>query len=535
MKRFKNHFLSWCAATLFLTVVLSACAPNPTQEIVINKNDGSFDIGVLQTDPGKAGDATNALDETAATDVTDTTVPTEAAVYKAIQHMEPFTSTDKSVEFAFNIDQSIIDQTYPVVEVCPHMFTGDDAQTIANALFGNLTFYEAAPTLGEIKDIFSKAEMRSAIQRWSTYTNKEALIKLIPKLADRSALMDMYLQRIKGDVADFSLLLEEIPEENIHPETKWEFQPEWRYMYTEEQVPADRRNSKGNNQQICVTTTVGDIPYRLNFTTNNGSAYKLNTIFAYPGTVYSPMGVDNDIFIAQLCRTKEPTETQIENVKKKAVETLNSMGIGLWEVANYSLNKSNEEGSASYVITINAVPVFEGVAAMYRTQLDNLSENFSASYYLTEAFLQFSANGDLVNLRLSSPVDIVNVVNKNVAIMDINELLERTKNHLSLSDKNAYGLSGQLLQDYQKSAGEDFICKIELSKLDFGLIRVKVAGSKENYYYIPGMIVYGSVDYCGKDSGEIYVSSGRSLGAERVIPLVALNAIDGSIIDLNNG
>lgn len=535
MKRYKNHFLSWCAATLFLAVVLSACAPNPTQEIVINKNDGSFDIGVLQTDPGKAGDATNALDETNTTAVTDTTVPTEAAVYKSIQHTESFASTDKSVEFTFNIDQSIIDQTYPVVEVCPHMFTGDDAQTIANALFGNVAFYESAPTLGGIKDIFSKEEIRLAIKRWSAYTNKEALIELIPSLADRGSLMDMYLQRIKGDIADFSLLLEEIPETNIHPETKWEFQPDWKYLYTEDEVSDELRNNKRSNQQICVTTTVGDIPYRLNFTTNNGSEYKLNTIFAYPGTVYSPMGVDRDIFIAQLCRTEEPSAEQIDNVKNKAVDMLDRMGIGTWSVANYSLDKTNEEGIPEYMITINAVPVFEGVPAMYRTQLDNLSENFSASYYLTEAFLQFSANGDLVNLRLSSPVDIVNVVNKNVAIMEVDELIERSKNHLSLSDKNTYGLSGQLLQDYQKSAGEDFICKIELSKLDFGLIRVKVAGSKENYYYIPGMIVYGSVDYCGKDSGEIYVSSGRSLGAERVIPLVALNAIDGSIIDLNNG
>ena len=531
MKKKERYLTNMCVLSLLVALVTSACAKNPTQDAVISKNDGSFDISVLQTEPQKTGDTTDAPNTTDGQDGHDV-----STLYESLKFESSFFSTDGSVEFSLNIDQSIIDQAYPVVEVRPHMLTGDDAQNIASALFGNLTFYEAAPTLGEIKDIFSKAEMRSAIQRWSTYTNKEALLKLIPKLADRSTLMDMYLQRIKGDVADFSLLLEEIPEENIHPETKWEFQPEWRYMYTEEQVPADRRNSKGNNQQICVTTTVGDIPYRLNFTTNNGSAYKLNTIFAYPGTVYSPMGVDNDIFIAQLCRTKEPTGTQIENVKKKAVETLNSMGIGLWEVANYSLSKSNEEGSASYVITINAVPVFEGVAAMYRTQLDNLAEDFSASYYLTEAILQYSANGDLVNLRISSPLDVVSVINKNVATMEVEDLLERAKDYLSLSDKNAYGISGQLLLDYQKSAGEDLICKIELSKVDFGLIRVKVAGSKENYYYIPGMIVYGSVDYCGKDSGNVYASTGRgTLGAERVIPLVALNAIDGSIIDLNKG
>lgn len=107
---------------------------------------------------------------------------------------------------------------------------------------------------------------------------------------------------------------------------------------------------------------------------------------------------------------------------------LNHMGIGTWAVGECYVENTNTDGIPEYVISLNAVPVFEGAAAMYRTQLDNLSENFAASYYLTEALFQFSANGDLVYLRLSSPVDIVDVINKNVATMNIDELMERAKN-----------------------------------------------------------------------------------------------------------
>jgi len=69
------------------------------------------------------------------------------------------------------------------------VFTGEDAQMIANALFGDLSFFKPAPTLGDIKSIFSKEEMISAKQSWGAYTKKEALIKMIPCLVDQSSRM----------------------------------------------------------------------------------------------------------------------------------------------------------------------------------------------------------------------------------------------------------------------------------------------------------------------------------------------------------
>ena len=247
------------------------------------------------------------------------------------------------------------------------------------------------------------------------------------------------------------------------------------------------------------------------------------------------MDIDRDIYRAQLCRTDEPTADQVNAIKEKAENMLNSMEIGTWTVDNCSVQNINTEGIPEYIVSVYAVPVFEGAAAMYREQLDNLSEDFSASYYLTEAIFQFSANGDLINLRLSSPVDVVKVVSDNVMVKDMSKLMENAQNILTLSDYQAYGLSGQMLEDYQTNAGEEFICKVGLTQINYGLIRVKVAGSQENYYYVPGIIICGSIDYCGKDSGTVYVSSGDSFIEERVTPLLALNAIDGSVIDLNKG
>lgn len=523
MKKNRNTFLTWCTLFVFMAANLSACAPSPKQEVVTSKNDGSFDISILETAPNKSQN----INEDASLTV--------QGMPRHIQYTEAFSSTDGTVEFFINIDQDITEQAYPVVEVRPHMLTSNDAQRITSVLFGAVDIYEAVPTFSEIKNMFSREEMRASIHRWSSYTNEQSLLELFPNMADRNDRLNWYLERIKGDVADFSTLLEEMPENNHHMETKWEFKPDWKYLYPEDNMSGESQTNSNCNEQICVTATVGGIPYRLNFTTNNGDTYKLNTIFAYPSTVYSPMDIDRDIFRAQLCRTEKPTTEQVENVKEKARTMLNSMGIGEWDIAECYVDNTNKDGVPEYVISVNAVPVFEGASAMYRTQLDNLSENFAASYYLTEALFQFSANGDVVYLRLSSPVDVVDVINRNVATMDIGELIEKAQMHLALSDYNSYGLGGKMLEESQNGAGEDFVCKVELSKLDYGLIRVKVAGSNENYYYIPGMIIYGSIDYYGKNSGTIYASSDDSFDGKSVVPLIGLNAIDGSIIDLSDG
>ena len=78
-------------------------------------------------------------------------------------------------------------------------------------------------------------------------------------------------------------------------------------------------------------------------------------------------------------------------------------------------------------------------------------------------------------------------------------------------------------------------CKVDICQLEYGLIRVKVPNTDESYYYVPGMILYGTIDYWGEASGNILASSGDPiLSNSRIVPLVALNAVDGSFIELSN-
>ncbi len=210
--------------------------------------------------------------------------------------------------------------------------------------------------------------------------------------------------------------------------------------------------------------------------------------------------------------------------------------MGQWQVDQCYLVTDDRAEELSYKIYVTAVPLIEGVPAIRRPQFENLkSDNsYASNYYLTDAMLVFSADGKLVDLTMYSPIDVKEVLNDNVATMTMDEVVQRAKEHLSLSDKEACGLEGELLDVLERGAGEDFVCKIDLCKMEYGMFRVKVPNTDESYYYVPGALFYGTIDYCGTESGEIYYSSGTDFGDDRIIPLLALNAVDGSVITLTN-
>lgn len=484
---------------------LCACQNAPDHSVVTSKNDGSFDSSVVQSAAeSKHGDI-------------------------LVQFSETFYSTDGTVEFTLNLHETFANEAMPVVEVNPHYLTSEEAQRVASVLFGNVDFYESEPILGALEDVLTKQDCKEAIQRWSPYTNQENLVKLVGQLQGNQELINSYLEMIQNEIAKYTMLLEEIPSERTHMKAKWEFQPDWYYTYPEEVIKERGLDLSESNDQILVRTTYNNVPYLLNFSVRNKEDFKLNTIFVYPNTIYSPQAIDNRIYSAQLCRTVKPSEEQMDSMVEKTQSILDQMNLGDWVVDQCYLQSDNDGNTTEYSVVITAVPTFNGIPAIRRNQLANLKsdDTYASNYYLTDAIFKFSANGDLVYLQLSSPIDIKKVVNENVETISIEKLIETAKEHLALSDYQAYGLSSESRNLMMKEAQEDILCRINLCKIEYGMIRVKAPGTDESYYYVPGIILSGSIGYYGKDSGTAYEFSDVS-------PLIALNAVDGTFIELDN-
>lgn len=124
-----------------------------------------------------------------------------------------------------------------------------------------------------------------------------------------------------------------------------------------------------------------------------------------------------------------------------------------------------------------------------------------------------------MNFRLKSPIDILRQVNDNVAVMDMNSLMARAKEQLSLNDYHAFGSS--VLADVLAQK-KKVLCTVAVDQLDYHLIRVPVKDSQMTFYIVPTVTLSGTVEYTGQDSGTIYHSAQCSL--------LSLNAIDGTVV-----
>lgn len=490
--------------TLLLTallIVFCGCQQDPKKASVISKNDGSFDAGVLQS------------------------APQEQAAENISLHNE-FTSTDGSVTFFMNIEKERPQSSFPVVEVTPHYLTTDDAKRVANVLLGDATFYEKEPLLDPH---YSKEQIMEKISRWSQYTSVQALSDLYGDQAD-----SLTVEIIKKFIDEYTIMLDSA--QNHQPKLcEWTLKKDSYYMYPLEEL--EGVDLSNNNDEIQAVTQVGSVEYTLDIATRNKNDFKLNNIYLNLSSGSSPSTIDTRIFYSRLCRTKEPSESDVQNVESKAQDMLDRMNLGQWKVDSSCVETTYYGDIPEYVIHVSAVPVFHETPAIRRPQLGNLKSDtsYASNYYLTDANFEFSVNGDILAFSMFSPVDEKETLNANVQTKSWSELIELAKNHLTLSDYYDYGMSSDFLDVFQESVGEKVTCKVDLCQLEYGLLRVKVPNTDESYYYVPGMILYGTIDYLGKDSGDILASSGDPiLYNSRIVPLVALNAVDGSIIELSN-
>lgn len=482
---------------VFTCIIISACQGKPNQEVVVGKKDESFDLATANSS-GKKNDI-------------------DAA--QQIVTNEVFTSTDGSVELTFCINQSLTAADMPIVKVAPHFLTEDDAKRAAQALYGdNALFWEAEPAMNMR---YSKEEIQQQIARWSPYTTEAAARELF---GDQSGDLQDDADTIRSYMEYLTLsVYPNAPSGDFREKCHWTFQSSSHYFYgTENPENADTENE---NREIQAWTKVGDFFYSFQAATRNKNDYKLNNIYADP--VYdAPLYIDYELLKAEKLRTDSPTENQIEAVQNKAQSILDRMGLGDWKVDQAAVEEVRDGDAMEYTINVGAVPVFEGVPAVRRMQLNDLKSKAAcaSNYYLTDANFSFSANGDMISFSLFSPVDVQEIVDERVSTVPVEELLMRIKDQLSLSDYYSYGFG-----EVADTISEPVLCKVELSSLEYGLTRAKAPNTDESYYYLPALHVKGYVDYVGKDSGSLYFST-----RDEEQTLLIVNAVDGSVINIIN-
>ncbi len=497
-----------CCIAMAASIFLCSCAANPEKEVVVSKNDGSFDANVVQS-------------------ATSPTVSTEQEeTVQNVKYDKTFFSTDGSVQFTLDIDTNITADAMPVIEVVPHYLTGEDAQRVAELLFPGEVFYEAEPTLTDIENQLTREELQEYIQLVTPYLDKEKIVEIEPNYAGRE---EEEIELLKTLIEEATSAMERVPEGWTHELTSWEMHPDFHYMYSPERIEEENLYASNDyNEKIQITVKIGQIPYCLTFSTRNRDDFKINNIYLHPTSSF-PGEFPDKIYSAMLHRTPEPTAEQVDAAAAKAEELLNAMGFGEWAVINAEVEP--HYSGVGYRINVHAVPVFQGISVVQVPQIGHLNRNpnaYASNYYHTKAEFAFNAYGELIDMTLYSPVDIKQTVNSNAAVLPMDELTERAISHLSLSDSEQYGREQEW---YEQEYGEKIVCNITLSEMEYGLLRVKVPNTDESYYYVPGILLFGGVEFRGETTSNVYDLGYAEPGA--VLPMIALNAIDGSIVELS--
>lgn len=480
--------------SIIISLLLCACQQNPDRDQVISKNDGSFDAHAAAT---------------------AATSNTEGGGTASINYEDSFQSTDKSVNFYFNIQEDVPAGNIPIVEVAPHYLTSEDAKHIAEILFEGSTFYELQPRFGVT---YSQSEIQNKLQRWSSYANEDAIRELYGEYSEN------ILTVIKKFIKEYTNKLETAPLESPNTLCKWTFQKSLHYIYTAEELRNSAGDLANDSDEIAASLHYNGIEYQYSAMTRAKDDYKLNYISVLPNYGQSPYDLDTRILSAEHCRSNKPSNEQVSNATQKILNWLNKMELGQWEISQSYVQEELYGDTIEYRICIKAVPSFYGIAAIRRPQLSSLkSENaYASNYYLTEAEFTLSPEGDLLSLHLLSPVELIDVVNENPVVLNIDELINIAKNHFQNSDIFGYGFGSVI--EHEKL---DVTCSVFINNLEYGLSRVKVPNTDDCYYYVPSIGLYGNIEYYLQNAGEVCFS-------KEDVALLILNAVDGSVIPLSN-
>lgn len=495
----KQGYLGKFSILIMTLFFLFGCQSAPQKNAVASKNNASFDVRTVVS-------------------AEETHVPEET---QKLNYDSTFSSTDKSVHFVMDISQEISAADLPLVRVTPHYLTEQDAERTAYALFPEADFYEPALLLNPA---LTKGEIQKKINLWSNYVSEDSLREILG-----DDVGDNYLSStanlVKKFIERYSMKYDTAPEGDIHTLCPWKMRKSLEYMYTKEELAEMGENLEDSNDEISAKCYVNEIPYYYTVSTRNKNDYKVNLISAIIYDGESPREIENRIYSAKLCRTQEPSSEQIESIKERATQVLSKMNLGEWQIDQCKIEKQTYGTQSEYYVYVDAVPTFNGIPAIRLRQLDGLrnEDGYAASQYITDANFCFSANGDIVFFRLYTPLDVKEIVTDHVKTMGMNELLERAKEVLELSDAYAYPFGS-----YLQFIDEQVQCDVTVSEIEYGLTRIKVQDQADDYYYVPAISLKGSVEYVGQESNKTYYVS------ENPEVLVVINAIDGTVINRTN-
>lgn len=374
----------------------------------------------------------------------------------------------------------------PVMRVKIHEITSEEVKSWANVLFEGATAYEPDNTLSkaEIEQLIAEYKEINNYDKWAEeYGNDDELIQ---------SMMDEYDQVITNLEDEYKTA----PVTKERKDCDFVFRPYGYYekgpMVSYEDDPDKMDLMK---ELIAYTDDLNGHSANLVASQRDEEDFKLqNLLFYYldegevPNIPYKKLSESAMVEIADRLRD----QLQLKDWILKSV-----------------IDNSDQEKEH---YTLCYAPTYKGVGVVNVGTGVKTGDNNAANYYDTELRIDIY-NGIVSAVNLTSPVDIVEVVDANPQTISYDEACLRFKEHVKTQYNQA-----ELANPEQ--VGEEFSAskaEIEIKSVEQGLFRIKEQ-DKDTFLYVPGWLFRGNYTLDGSEFGVDY-------------PFVIINALDGSVIN----
>lgn len=421
------------------------------------------------------------------TALAETTAPVETTA----PAVKEFTSTDGGITFTMDVPCAGRETAKSSVDVIPMDVTGEMAQNVAKALFGGDAVFYMPRGEGYYDRIYTKGELEAHLALLESYRDPAALEKLYGESADE------YLERLETAIARYQELLPNAPE-------------------TVEDKPCDwvYRLDHNQNESIDAWTVLDGIPYRFSITMREQlrSGYWTAWIRAYADrTVWGYNDVTSMLIDQELCATPEPDEAQLEQVRTQAEKLLNGLDLGAWTVDGLKY-ASYERGETIRTVDLTAKQVLSGIPIVFNTDVPPVT--------MAQCEMSFSTEGKLLSIYLWTPVEVSGTAPQE--LLPEEALLRTAREHMQSWTLQEWWNGNNFWYNY---SGEDVDCQVEITALEYGLIRVPNPDIM-TYRYVPGLAVRGVKTFYNPETGEELVP----FEPQTEKTLLVLNALDGTVV-----
>lgn len=474
-----------------LCAVLCACQPTPEAAVVASKNDGALE---------------GALEESQ-TEVKDTSED----IYTDNFYIESFTNIDNDITFNMELEPPAEEDGMPVLRVRPKTISVASAKQVAEVLFGNADIYEHS-------------------ENWSKAKLEEIILSLRQRLADSEAMETYYGSKKDSMAKQIEAVIEKYEDKyTVAPESveeslcTWEFHPRsWYYdqSWADEDDPAYISDSK--SQWIVADAEKNALPYVYSVCNREENDYRMHSITCE---------INWDLVDESLVySSKAPSEMEVTEAQTTAAAMLENMNIGSWVIDSCVVREiAAMNGSAQYEIVVTACPVYNGVKVTRQKQLDNLhtEDAYASNYYYEEVIFSFSGD-NLVSFQYRSPLEVVDVVNEDAAILPFETAAEKCKSQLQMSLLAADPYASN---DFFEAARKE----VNVYQVELGLVRTRVKNSSEDFYLLPAYTFRASYDLYDQQDTLVFDSTVLEAAGLIAKEIVVINAVDGSIINTRLG